>query len=403
MKKSLLIASAALFAASNAFAVDLYVVGNDVNGAIDWDNGSKMTETSTNVFEWSGSSLGKGFKINNGGWSDAAYNIGGDGSLMTVGTAYTYITGEGSQDIKFNGGDIVTNPKMVLDMNTGKITVTGTLGEAETPEPGEVTFYMIGSNVNGKSWALAEADCAFTDKGNGIYEWDGQVLGTGFKINDGTWSNEAYNIGSTGAELSLDVPYYYSASGSSGNIAFAGFTELANPHVVLNLNEQTIVVSGNAGGEAHWYIAGINGVFELTEEWELFPVEGQDGVFQGVIEVVEQSGEFKISDTGWAHELGTNTPEEVFITPDILSIVLDDVVGEGGNVPYELVEGIYTVTFDYNEYTLTFSAGDDAVDAIFMDSNAKAEYYNLHGMKVANPDKGIFIKVVNGKALKVVM
>ena len=39
---------------------------------------------------------------------------------------------------------------------------------------------------------------------------------------------------------------------------------------------------------------------------------------------------------------------------------------------------------------------------IEMDNNAPVEYYNLQGMKVVNPENGIFIKVQGGKATKVV-
>lgn len=402
MKKTLLL-SAALFAATQLYAVDLYVVGANVNGAEAWGAGSKMTDKGNGTYEWTGTELGSGFKINNGGWDTPEYNFGApEGQTeVTLDTPKSYATGDGSADFTFNGFK-VTNPKVVLNMNAQTITVTGTQATVEPPTPGEVTFYIIGSDVNGQSWALAASDAAFTDKGNGIYVWTGEKLGTGFKVNDGTWSNAAYNFGSAGGEISMNVPFYYWADGGSGNIAFAGgYTMLLNPEVTLDLNAETITLTGGQfEGQVTWYIAGINGVYELTEDWELSQVAGSN-VYQREVYVVEEQGKCKVSDTGWAHQYGTNLPDDNFISPTNLTVMLEPVNGEGGDVPYELQEGTYLVKFDLDELELTFASPQDGVEVVVM-GEGNAVYYNLHGQKVNNPEKGIFVKVANGKAVKVV-
>jgi hypothetical protein len=43
------------------------------------------------------------------------------------------------------------------------------------------------------------------------------------------------------------------------------------------------------------------------------------------------------------------------------------------------------------------------IEDVEFDENAPVEYYNLQGMKVANPEKGIFIKKQGKKATKVVL
>ena len=48
------------------------------------------------------------------------------------------------------------------------------------------------------------------------------------------------------------------------------------------------------------------------------------------------------------------------------------------------------------------NAGASAIEVIEVE-NAPVEYYNLQGVKVANPEKGIFIKKQGNKATKVVM
>lgn len=49
-----------------------------------------------------------------------------------------------------------------------------------------------------------------------------------------------------------------------------------------------------------------------------------------------------------------------------------------------------------------YYTGASGVDEIISADDAEAVYYNLQGVKVANPERGIFIKVVGNKAVKVV-
>lgn len=339
--------------------VTMYVIGADVDGE-SWNLGTnRMTETSSGVYEWSGTKLGNEFKINDGTW-DASYNIGaGEDGFINLDTPYHYYMGDGSGNIAFDGFSLVNNPKIVLDMNAGTIVLSGEPGEIPPVEPGDVTFYMIGSNVNGQTWALAQEDAAFTYEGNGIYRWKGEVLGSGFKINDGTWSNSEYNIGGAGNDIVMNQPFYYWANGNSGNIGFDGFTTLINPEVVLDTNEETItLVGGTPEGVSSWYIAGINGEWNLDNNWILNRI-GDSKIFEREIYIVETTGVCKISDDGWSHQYGTNFPEFQFIDLNNMTSYLEPVSGEGGNVPYELPEGTYTVRFDLDDLTLSFISLDN--------------------------------------------
>lgn len=60
----------------------------------------------------------------------------------------------------------------------------------------------------------------------------------------------------------------------------------------------------------------------------------------------------------------------------------------------------------YNEevvlhYTVLNNAPDDAVGSIEAETEGEAVYYNLNGQRVVNPERGIYIKVVNGNATKI--
>ena len=71
-------------------------------------------------------------------------------------------------------------------------------------------------------------------------------------------------------------------------------------------------------------------------------------------------------------------------------------------------EGIMSMTIDvlWEEIPIrgTITTNEvDGVEAVVIDENAPTIYYNLQGVKVANPENGVFVKVQGGKASKVAM
>lgn len=69
------------------------------------------------------------------------------------------------------------------------------------------------------------------------------------------------------------------------------------------------------------------------------------------------------------------------------------------------LKGKYAVKFDANTNELTLTSKDQptAVDEIAVDANAPAEYFNMQGMRVENPENGIFIRRQGNKVSKVVV
>lgn len=288
-----------------------------------------------------------------------------------------------------------------------------------------VDFYVIGGNVNGHEWALAEPDCKMTDLGDGVYEWKGEVLGTGFKLNDGTWDNATIegtdmvaNFGSNGDKLELGEPYFFATGGSTGDIDFAGVDQLANPTVTLNLNEGSITVVGTEEEvEYNYYLAGNYNANEwsLNEECQFTLTDGKY-ILKGMS--FEKEGNFKVATEGWAKEFGAAPAPEVeegaepveftpvSISPENLKADLVSKAQGAKDVAISLI-GTYdvelTIAADGESATIIFSAaGDDAVEGINVE-NAPVYYYNMQGVRVANPTNGIYVKVVGNKALKAVV
>ena len=79
-------------------------------------------------------------------------------------------------------------------------------------------------------------------------------------------------------------------------------------------------------------------------------------------------------------------------------------VTNGGSNPnaWKILPGTYNFTVNLKEMTLVVEASSSGIEGIEADDNAPAVYYNLQGIKVANPAEGIFIKVQGNNVTKVI-
>lgn len=78
-------------------------------------------------------------------------------------------------------------------------------------------------------------------------------------------------------------------------------------------------------------------------------------------------------------------------------------VSASGCQSWMIEAGQYDIVLDLNNMTLTaYEPGTTGVANIGVDATAPV-YYNLQGVKVANPENGLYIKVVNGKATKTIV
>lgn len=267
-----------------------------------------------------------------------------------------------------------------------------------TDAPATGDLYIVGDKVNDvNSWTNGDPSLKFENKGNGVYEWNGTYLGSGFKITDGTWD---YELASNGEGLALGEPYAYAFKG--GNVSFADCSGVNNPKVVVNLNEETMTITGKADGAVEWFFTGdFNG-------WALAIVmnEIEDDVYQVKGVDLPEAGEFKVATTGWGKQFGAPGISEGTEYTPISNEALTAELGEVGSVdgyPFELTAGKYDITWDYNTNIVTFAAASETGVAGVAVDGVEAVYYNLQGVKVNNPKNGIFVKVAGKKATKVVV
>lgn len=223
-------------------------------------------------------------------------------------------------------------------------------------------FYIIGSDVNGHFWELAAEDCKFKRIGTDLYKWEGNVLGTGFKINDGSWESDYnYNFGSNGYSLVIGDPYHYEIGPLSDNISIQDYTSIISPIVILDTYSETITVTGNGTGHYayQWYITGLRDSEKYSDSVLLNPVNGSDNLYQAVGVDIHSSGTFKIGYDGLTSLFGWNEYSE--INANNLSATLIpqpvDILG----MPFNL-NGVYDILWNSYTSTVTFTPSVITVD-----------------------------------------
>lgn len=167
--------------------------------------------------------------------------------------------------------------------------------------------------------------------------------------------------------------YYMGPAGDEDTLSLFGYAQFAMdaifPWIVSENGEESVTLP-LAGGEASVNI---------------------DALFYNIAGGVEE-GFYEVSSSDWINVTFGESSYESGLTPLTVSVE----ASEASRVGAVEISG-YGIT-----YSLKVIQGEDnAVSSIVIDKNA--EYYDLQGRKVANPDKGIYIKKTGNKSEKVIL
>ena len=121
-----------------------------------------------------------------------------------------------------------------------------------------------------------------------------------------------------------------------------------------------------------------------------------EGSVYSAVVTLEANCEFKIAGKGWAPQFCFGDDNDVFSTTNLSQTL----VANGGNMVASDLEGQFTATFNYDTMVLTFAdaAGVEGIDA----EQAAPVYYNLQGVRIDNPENGLFIVKKGNKVSKVI-
>ncbi|MDE6321756.1 MAG: hypothetical protein K2L93_05595 [Muribaculaceae bacterium] len=245
--------------------------------------------------------------------------------------------------------------------------------------------YMIGG-FNG--WTLADPACKMTETTPNVYTLHLDNLISGFKFNDGTWSNAEMNIG--GGLVNLDVPTPVEVGGSSGNLGFASGMSVENANITLDLNAMTVLVSGRAVWEdGKWDLAGSFDWSPWDSNSYVFE-KYDEGLFKQQMTFTGEDIEIKVSTANWIESYGLGAESQSLAMGQFSTGVLQNNSQE--NIHCTLV-GTWWMNWDYNQLILSATSTEPVggVEAIAADDNTEAVYYNLQGVRVNNPANGLYI------------
>ena len=273
-----------------------------------------------------------------------------------------------------------------------------------------IDYYAIGGSIG---WNLQDPSGHFEETGTpGVYElkYDGTFLGD-FKINDGTWSNDAANFGSNGSALVVGEPYYYGVGGSTGNIAIDGGSVL-NPTLTLNTNDGTLTIVGETQEIEYSY--GIHGwIFTGdSETWETNEMVESDGNWVVTADIVPGEFGIKVMDHNSGQQVADPEGSNWYWSPTgettaDASLPVVKKSGSNGVNWTSTLEGSYTFSFNLDAMTLII-ASPSVWNDITADENATFAIYTIDGnlvkaaanmSDVENLENGMYI--VNGQKLMI--
>lgn len=262
-------------------------------------------------------------------------------------------------------------------------------------------LYIVGSGVvdgTPLGWT-PETPLTLTAGANG-YAFKLQSDG-GFKMSNAFGSWDEFNAGAIGAEVTedaLNTPITLAASDANIMMPWVGEWDIT---VAADLSTMTVkaLTEKPAGFPAVYARGGMVPDWNAVDEWKFTTEDGVHYTLQ-VPETIVAGTEFKIADANWGAINYGNEGQEVFLGSE------DEWTYNSGNAKMgEDFNGIIEVTMvkagDPIIVKFTDAAGINAVNA---DLNAApAVYFNLQGVKVANPENGVYVVRQGDKTSKVLV
>lgn len=273
-----------------------------------------------------------------------------------------------------------------------------------------------------QGWGF-DTGVAMTEKGNGVYEWTGEVCGYfGFAEALGTdWDDLNNNYRLYPADGVQQITLVdnkavidLSTVKAGGDSWTLGAVTTATLTVDLNDYTLTVTTAGAIVIDDTPYLMGNNGVWAAGDD-NKFTADGDSWVLKGVSlgvnpEAPEEGIALKIASSNWSTvNMGASYVDELPIAAEI-GKPYTTVQGSQGNIVVEGVEDgvLYDVKFtnngDETGTLLITEANEGAIDAIEFDANAPVEYYTIQGVKVAGElNAGIYIAKQGDKVSKILV
>lgn len=152
-----------------------------------------------------------------------------------------------------------------------------------------------------------------------------------------------------------------------------------------------------------WYLVG-----EAPLEWNfndntLMTKAGDNVYTKTVAAATAEAFRFKVNHNGaWANSYVLPEDVEAVELGTEYELVGPEDFKRDMKIAADWTNVTVTVTINGEKVKMVCTAGEGAIEAIDAD-NTPAIYFNLMGQRVANPENGVFVRVQNGKATKVIL
>lgn len=285
-----------------------------------------------------------------------------------------------------------------LTWETGK---TYTNGSAVTP--GEDAIYLAGPF---NSWSSNDSNYLFSKVSDTEYTLSLASVDADFcfkVIINGTWLGNVNEALASGKAYDLYDTFEENCalSGAAKDVKFS-VNPVANTLTVTYTANGEVVVPPTPGTDKDLYLVGENfgnwsldDTYKMQRSGNVYTIELSNGL----------NGKWKIWDGTWDYSFGANNEAGTIELAKNNEVWFDatdfnTTISGGVKVTLTLTEG--SDVKDSSIPAILLVESTTAVDAIEA-ADADALYFNLQGVKVANPANGIYVKVLNGKATKVVI
>lgn len=320
----------------------------------------------------------------------------------------TYSLGEGDKAIALKAGTYTVTVVVNQEAEFGTIKFT-------TDEPIDDTLkFMANLNSLGDDWAEYDLDA------NGSYTFTVTTKSyftfTTGNLWDGAWHPKA----GEDVELTADGTYEASAIGSNGVFVIsAPGTYTVKPDAATT-TFSILGFTGEVTFPAELYIIGyidghdfstLNGMKSTTAENGIYTWEdallGDAGAGKGYINIAtvvdtEGTGDWDatVNNGNRYGAPAQDTPLAIGAPADVKLYAAG--VNASACQSWMFDPGTYNVILDLNTMKISLEKGSSAIEAINADNAVAPVYYNLQGVRVMNPENGMFIEVRGNKAVKVV-
>lgn len=383
-----------------------YALHGTITGDPNWAS-SELTEAD-GKWVWTGKIVAGDFGIkkmdadfNQIGWINAPTED--EKNITAEGSYKTSASGKANWNSTLEG-----NYTLTFDPAAQTLTIAKYGGEVSV-----VKSYALKGTITGtEEWV----SIPMTEGEDGTWSWTGDVKAGSFGVQYLENGIQQKWYASANEAAAIDAPGDYNATENGKN-----WTLNLEGKMTFIYNPTTLVLTVTGGsqspvgtpekvylvgdfGDNHWSTAD---PVEMTKDGDKFSVEAElkaagTDTEDGYFSFVTAKGA-SWDDVNGSDRYGAKTKDEaITVSTDVEYEKFAAGVNASAANSWTLKAGKYVFTIDFEKGIVRVEPKTSTgVENISAAGEAAAEYYNLQGVRVANPANGIFIRIANGKAVKV--